>query len=98
MGLHSRVPVIIWVCLGIITLLSMATVGYQAGQAGKWVLFPKIMLALAFATVIALIADLDRPQTGLVKVSQGALERQRDMMREEPSQQQPPPTTTTEPE
>jgi hypothetical protein len=51
----------------------MGTMGYHAGLA-KARRFPAIFpLVLAFSVVFFLIADLDRPQNGLLKVSQRAL-------------------------
>ena len=66
--------------MGLITILSMLAMGYQAGHTGGWRILPAIVLAFSFATVISLIADLDRPEAGLVRVSQAALaEVQKDM-------------------
>ncbi len=61
------------VATGIITVLSMMAMGYQAGLTGGLRFFPMVMLVMAFAMLIALIADLDRPQGGLLKVSKTAL-------------------------
>jgi hypothetical protein len=72
-AIRNRIPDSIWFVLYIVTILTMAAVGYQFGLTGErsWVV--TIFLVLAFAAVILLIADLDRPQFGLVRVSQQAM-------------------------
>lgn len=70
---RNRIPDSIWLMLAIVTLLSMVAIGYQFGLTGErsWVII--FFLVAAFATVITLIADLDRAQGGLVQVSQQPL-------------------------
>jgi hypothetical protein len=51
----------------------MASMGYHSGLVGGWRKFPMFAIILAFAAVIWLIADLDRPQAGLIRVSHAAL-------------------------
>jgi len=51
----------------------MAAMGYEFGLAGAWSWAVTILLAIAFTSVIVLIADLDRPQAGLIQVSQQPL-------------------------
>ena len=65
-----RIPSTIWDVLYCITILSMITVGYQAGLAGKSSFKVGLVLALTFALVILLIADLDRAMEGSLQVSQ----------------------------
>ena len=69
-GIQARVPLEIWLALYLITLLGMVGVGYQTGIAGskRSVAWP--VLALTFAMAFGLIASLDRPDSGIVKVSQ----------------------------
>jgi hypothetical protein len=58
----------------------MAGVGYQAGLAATRRSPAMAALVLAFAGVLFLIADLDRPVEGLLTVSQQAmLDLQRTM-------------------
>lgn len=64
-----RIPEVIWVVLGALTILSMAAVGYQFGASGKSNLVVNTGLALAFSLVILLIADLDRVTSGWLRVS-----------------------------
>jgi hypothetical protein len=73
-GLHSRVPLAVWGGLGLIAVLTMLAVGYQAGLSNTLRAFPTAMLVLSFVVIITLIVDLDRPQGGLIRVGQSALE------------------------
>jgi hypothetical protein len=65
-----RIPTVIWNVLYFITILSMLTVGYQAGLSGKSISKVGFLLALIFATVILLIVDLDRIAEGSIRVNQ----------------------------
>jgi hypothetical protein len=69
-GFHARMPKAIWVVLICITCLGMMGVGYQTGIAGSRRSMARPILALSFAFVIALIASLDRPLSGVISVSQ----------------------------
>ena len=70
---RNRIPGSIWLMLGTVTIFSMASMGYEFGLTGErsWALM--ILMTVAFTTVITLIADLDRSQSGLLRVSQQAL-------------------------
>ena len=72
-GLRNRIPATIWVALLTIAILSLAAMGYHAGLVGTSRSLAVIVVAVAFSAVIALIADLDRPQEGTLTVSQQAL-------------------------
>jgi hypothetical protein len=48
----------------------MLAVGYHFGISGAGSFWITAALALSFSVIIVLIADLDRPRGGLVKVSQ----------------------------
>lgn len=72
-GLRSRIPGAIWVALFAVAVLSLAAMGYHAGLARTSRSLAALAVALTFSTVIGLIADLDRPQEGVLKVSQQAL-------------------------
>src|SRR5580765_7428582 len=71
--LRSRIPGAIWVALLTIAAFSMAAMGYHAGLVGTTRSLAIIVVAVTFSAVIALIADLDRPQEGSLTVSQQAL-------------------------
>jgi hypothetical protein len=69
-ALQTRIPVGIWSVLASLTVLGMIAVGYQMGIAGSKRSLVQPILAISFSMVIALIASLDRPQGGYIKVSQ----------------------------
>lgn len=79
-GLRSRIPTVIWLVLYAITVLAMAEMGYQTGLAGKRRPLSIPAVALAFSAVIVLIADLDRPGQGLIRVSQEAMDQLRETL------------------
>ena len=67
---RNRIPESIWGGLLALTVISMAAMGYQFGLSGARSWGETILLVLVFTLVILLIADLDRPQSGLIQVSQ----------------------------
>lgn len=72
-GVRSRMPVIIWLALFGVAFLGMLATGYQSGIAASRRSPAEIMLAVAFAGILFLIVDLDRPYGGMLRVSQAAL-------------------------
>jgi hypothetical protein len=72
-GLRSRIPGAIWVGLFAVAALSLATMGYHAGLSGTRRSLAIVAVAVTFSVVIELIADLDRPQEGVLRISQQAL-------------------------
>lgn len=70
---RNRIPDTIWFVLYSVTILSMAAMGYQFGLNGErnWAVI--LLLTLGFTAVLVLIADLDRPQAGIITVSQQSL-------------------------
>jgi ABC-type multidrug transport system fused ATPase/permease subunit len=72
-GLRSRIPGAIWLCLLAVAALSLAAMGYLEGLSGTRRSLAVIAVAIAFSVVIELIADLDRPREGVLRVSQQAL-------------------------
>jgi hypothetical protein len=68
-GLRSRIPGAIWLELFAVASLSLATMGYHAGMSGTRRSLAILAVAVTFSVVIELIADLDRPQEGVLKVS-----------------------------
>jgi hypothetical protein len=79
-GIQSRVPGEIWLVLYSVTILGMMAVGYQTGIAGSNRSMARPILALSFALVFALIASLDRPDGGVLRVTQQPLIDLRDAM------------------
>jgi len=72
-GLRSRIPGAIWLGLFAVAALSLVTMGYHAGLSGTRRSLAILAVAVTFSVVIELIADLDRPQEGILRVSQQAL-------------------------
>ena len=72
-GLHSRVPGAIWLGLYLLLVLSMAVLGYHEGISGTRRSLAGFVLVFAFSAVLAVIADLDRPGQGLLRVNQQSL-------------------------
>ena len=72
-GLRNRIPDSVWIALSAITAVTMITMGMQAGFTGERRLVAVITLSLAFAAVVTLVADLNRPQSGLITVGQQAM-------------------------
>ena len=72
-GLRNRIPGAIWMALLTIATLSLGAMGYHIGLVGTTRSLAIIVVAVSFSAVIALIADLDRPQEGTLTVSQQAL-------------------------
>ena len=72
-GIHSRIPKSIGITLSFVAILTMTLMGYQAGLTGIRTLVARFALILAFASVMLLIAELDRPWTTMIKVSQQSM-------------------------
>ena len=72
-AVRSRIPGPIWLGLFAVAALSLAGMGYFEGLTGTRRSLAVIAVAIAFSVVIELIADLDRPQEGILRVSQQAL-------------------------
>ncbi len=75
-----RIPAILWNVRYLITVLSMATAGYQAGLSGTKSLRTGLVPALTFSSMVFLIAGLDRVAEGGLGVNrQPMLELHRTM-------------------
>jgi hypothetical protein len=72
-NLRNRIPDTIWFMLYVVTIFSMTAMGYQFGMTGTRSWATMIILVMVFTPVILMIADLDRPQTGLLRISQQPL-------------------------
>jgi len=57
----NRIPLMIWITLYLMAILSMIIMGFQAGLTDRRSPVATITLAVAFSAVIVLITDLDRP-------------------------------------
>jgi hypothetical protein len=68
-GLYGRVPMIVWIGLILLACLSMTIVGYACGLTGNRGWVGSTILALSFSTVLYLVADLDRPNEGVIQTA-----------------------------
>ena len=71
--IRNRIPPAIWASLYGVTILSFAVLGYHAGLVSTRRSRAALPVAVTFAVVIWLIADLDRPREGTLTLSQQAL-------------------------
>jgi hypothetical protein len=69
-----RLPEVFGFMLMIATVLSFLLVGVASSSDGERDPLTILIFALAFAAALMVIVDLDRPQQGLLTVSQSALE------------------------
>jgi hypothetical protein len=72
-GLNSRIPINIWAALYVILILSMTGMGFSMGLSGNRSPVSSMSLALSFSMVMFVIADLDRPTSGLVQTDQSLM-------------------------
>ncbi len=79
-GILYRIPATIWWIVYLLSVLSMLLLGYQIGLAGMRRVRGTPVLAASFSLVIIMIADMDRPGVGLMKVSQQPIADVQQMM------------------
>jgi hypothetical protein len=80
-AVRNRIPFAIWAALYAISVCSFGAMGYHSGLTGTSRSLVIIAVAFTFSVVIVLIADLDRSQEGVLKVSPQALIDLRQSMR-----------------
>lgn len=78
----SRIPAPIWIVLYVVTVVGMVALGYQTALTGSSRSPAAWGLVIAFAAVLYLIADLDRPHQGLLRVSQSAMQNLKASIRQ----------------
>jgi hypothetical protein len=76
-----RLPRLLGIVLYAATLLSFLLVGVASSADGKRDPMAILLFALAFVAVLMIVVDLDRPQQGLLTVSQSALSDLLQMMK-----------------
>jgi hypothetical protein len=69
-AIRNRVPGTVWAALYALMVIGMIMMGTQIGQAETRHFTFELALAVSFSLVLVMIADLDRPQQGFVRVSQ----------------------------
>jgi hypothetical protein len=72
-AMRNLIPSVVWAALYSLAIIAMAVMGYQVGLSGSRYTWVELALVVSFTAVLLLIADLDRPQKGLVRVSQQAM-------------------------
>jgi hypothetical protein len=72
-GIYARVPAVVLLLLIAGAVLTLGMVGYSAGLTGRRSPLTAIALVVVLGAVITLIVDIDRPQDGLLTVSQQPL-------------------------
>jgi hypothetical protein len=72
-ALRNRIPVSVWFALFAIIALTMITIGNQIGLTCNRRLVAMIPLIMAFAVLVTLVVDLNRPQNGLITVGQQSM-------------------------
>ncbi|MGF1725659.1 hypothetical protein [Photobacterium nomapromontoriensis] len=78
-SLRGRIPISIWLTLGLLTFLTIALNGIQVGAENKGrALVAALPFAMAFSLVLTLIVELDRPIRTIIEVSQQPLIDLRD--------------------
>lgn len=77
---QGRIPPVLWLALYVVTVLTMAGVGYYCGMSRSRRTPEVLILALSFSAILLLVGDLDRPLEGLIRVSQQAMTDVRTMM------------------
>ena len=77
-AIRNRIPPTIWTALYVLACAGMIMMGSANGLGGSRQMLVEVGLALAFSIVLFVIADLDRPQEGLINVSQQAMTELRD--------------------
>ena len=72
-GLYARVPETVVLLLLAGSALSLGMIGYSAGLRRRRSVLSAVVLVVALGVVLTIVIDLDRPQEGLINVSQQAL-------------------------
>jgi hypothetical protein len=83
-AIQNRLPRSLWATLYLITMLTMAGVGYHEGLTNSRRSLAILVLVVVFSAIMTLVADLDRPQEGFLTVSQQAMIDLRKMMNNPP--------------
>jgi hypothetical protein len=79
-GFQSRIPAVIWLVLFGVAALGMAEIGYQAGISRSHRSPAHLVLIVSFCAILWLVADLDRPREGAIRVSQKSMRDLERMM------------------
>jgi hypothetical protein len=83
-SVRNRIPAVLWVALYVVTILTMAGVGYHGGLTKSRRSLASLVLVMTFSAIMLLIADLDRPREGFLIVSQQAMVDLQNTMKDAP--------------
>jgi hypothetical protein len=72
-AVFNRIPLSNWLAVFAVAFLTLAMVGFNNGLTENCNPVAQLGLVLIFAAVLLLIVDVDRPQEGLLQISQQAL-------------------------
>lgn len=72
-AIYGRIPSVLWGVLYFVTILTMAGVGYFEGLTKSSRSLAILVLVATFSAILALVADMDRPREGFIRVSQQAM-------------------------
>jgi hypothetical protein len=70
LAVRTRVSALVWVVLYTLSFLGMFAMGYHVALTGTTRSPAIVLVAVSFAIVICLVADLDRPHEGRMRLSQ----------------------------
>lgn len=79
-SLQSRTPDELWILLYAVTLLGVMAMGYHNAVDGSRRAMSQSALVVSFALVMTMIASLDRPDSGILRVNQRPLVELRQAM------------------
>lgn len=71
----QHMPLVIWIALIAMTIMSMVAMGYQMGLSGKSSHLVNVLVALTFSGALMMIADLDRYDQGFFKIPYEPMEQ-----------------------
>ena len=71
--ISDHVPSTVFLILYTVAVIGFGFIGYSAGFSGHRHLFVTLLVVILISVLVTLIADLDRPRRGLIKVSQQSL-------------------------
>lgn len=70
LAVRTRVGASVWLVLYVLSFLAMFAMGYHVALTGTTRSPAIVLVAVSFALVICLVADLDRPHEGRMRLSQ----------------------------
>lgn len=79
---ENRVPRAVWALLTGTVLIALSGVGIRCGFADRRLPGTTGLFAVVIGLILMIVIDLDRPYQGLITVSQEAMERVRESLRE----------------